>query len=85
MHEFDDWVAEDMGFALDADDFDPNDAFKEVELWLEDNGHKVVHQRAGVEYDDYISGMTNYTKWSFTYLPDEDVWEFEWDPEWGAE
>ena len=54
MNGFEEFVAEDMGFALDADDFDPNDAFKEVELWLEDNGHKVVQQRAGVEYDDYI-------------------------------
>ena len=82
MHEFEEFVSEDMGFALDADDFDPGNAFEEVRMWIEDNGHKVVQELGGLGGGCYyITGVTNYTKWSFTYLEDEDVWEFEWELE----
>ena len=80
MHEFEDWVTEDMGFALDADDFDPCNVFEEVRMWLEDNGQKVVQEQGGLGGGThYLTGITNYTKWGFTYLDDEDVWEFEWE------
>ena len=75
---FEEFVAEDMGFCLDANIFDGSQAFDEVRHWLEEHGQKVVQQRPCSEFSDYISGWTNYTKWEFTYLPDEDVWEFEW-------
>ena len=88
-NDFDAWVVEDSGFCISRkgvndvggfdDDFDINDAFEEVKLYLEDNGFKVEQQRPCSEYDDYISGWTNYTKWGFTYLEDEDEWEFEWE------
>ena len=87
-NSFEDFVAEDMGFSIPrkgvyddtgfTDDFDTDAAFEEVALYLQDNGHKVVQQRPCSEFSDYISGWTNYTKWEFTYLPEEDEWEFEW-------
>ena len=87
--DFDAWVTDDLGFSIPRkgvydeggfdDDFDTAAAFEEVRLYLEDNGYEVEQQRPCSEYEDYISGWTNYTKWSFTYLPDEDEWEFEWD------
>ena len=85
---FEEFVTEDMGFSIPrkgvyddtgfTDDFDTESAFEEVAMYLQENGHKVVQQRPCSEYDDYISGWTNFTKWEFTYLPDEDEWEFEW-------
>lgn len=75
---FEEFVSEDNGFCLDSNIFDGSQAFDEVRYWIEEHGHKVVQQRPCSEFSDYISGWTNYTKWEFTYLPDEDVWEFEW-------
>ena len=76
---FEEFVAEDMGFSIPRDEFTMEDAFEEVRFWLEEHGYKVEQQRPCSEYDDYISGWINYTKWGFTYLEDEDEWEFEWE------
>ena len=76
---FEEFVAEDMGFSLPRDTFTIEDAFEEVRYWIEEHGHHVFQQRPCSEFSDYISGWTNNTKWEFTYLPDEDEWEFEWD------
>lgn len=88
---FEEFVKEDMGFSIPRtgvyddqgfdDDFDLAAAFEEVATYLEDAGYPVVQQRSCCEYEDYLSGWTNYTKWSFTYLEEEDEWEFEWDLE----
>ena len=90
-NDFEAWVLEDSGFCIPRkgvyddqgfdDDFDIGAAFDEVAAYLEEAGFPVVQQRPCSEYEDYISGWTNYTKWGFTYLEDSDEWEFEWELE----
>ena len=62
MHEFEEFVSQDMGFSIPRtgvyddqgfdDNFCLNDAFDEIRLYLEEAGYPVVQQRECCEYEE---------------------------------
>ena len=81
LKAFDEWKKEDLGFALEGlEELAMWEAIEHVAEHVRVNGQKVVQQRAGMEYEDSVSGWTNYSPWEFTSDGDG-VWESSWTEE----